>query len=75
MPNDSLLHHANNYRFTRWYYEGKKFHLDPTKENVLLLEMVERQVRATSIDTSYLHSRLGVVSNKSLESETDFHPL
>ncbi|MGI4822681.1 MAG: hypothetical protein ACRYFV_15840 [Janthinobacterium lividum] len=75
MPNDSLFSHANSYRFTRWGYEAKQFHLDSTKQNILLLEIVERQLRTTLKDTAYIYKHLSVVNAASKESEQPITPL
>jgi hypothetical protein len=75
MPNDSLLRHADSYRFTRWDYEAKQFHLDPSKQNILVLETVERRVRPTIKDTAYIYKHLGVVDAASKESEHEFNTL
>jgi hypothetical protein len=75
MSNDSLFHHANSFQFSRWGHEAKQFHLDSTKQNVLLLEVVERQLRSTLKDTAFIYRHLGVVDAASKESEELFTPL
>lgn len=74
MPNDSLFQHADVYRFTRWDYEAKKFHLDPSKKNILLIEMVERRVRYTIPDTTTIYKHLGVVGRTNEETVRDINP-
>jgi hypothetical protein len=69
--NDSLFSHASSYRYIRWGYEQKQFHLDSTKQNVLLLEMVERNSRQYLQDTAYIYNHLGVVDAVDKEKEDD----
>ncbi|AHJ97839.1 hypothetical protein [Hymenobacter swuensis] len=75
LQTDSLLAHADAYRFSRLDYEGKRFHLDSTKKNVLVLEMVERRVRYTLPDTTVLYQQLEVVASRAEESTQDMKPV
>jgi len=74
LPNDSLFRHAENYQFTRWDYEAKKFYLNPSKNNILLLEMVERRVRYTVPDTSLVYKHLEVVDEAQKQNVSDITP-
>ena len=73
-PIDSLMHNTNSFNFTRWGYDAKKFHLNPSKKNVLLLEIVERNALGAFSDTAYVYRHLGVVSSVSEETVTDMFP-
>lgn len=74
MPHDSLLHNVDAYRFTRWDYEAKQFHLDPSKKNILLLEMVERRVRYTLPDTPGVYRHLALVDAADKETVRPVEP-
>ena len=66
--NDSLLPHADSYKYTTWG-QTKRFQLDPKRNNVLLLELVERNARTLLADTSFVYHHLEVVNNAADESK------
>lgn len=66
--NDSLLRHAEAYRYTRWGYEAKRFHLDPAKQNILLLETVERNARDILAKPEMAFEHLDMVADAAGES-------
>lgn len=72
--NDSLFKHADAYRFSRWDYTAKQFYLDPSKKNILLVEMVERRVRYTAPHPETIYKHLGVVADPSDETVEDVTP-
>jgi hypothetical protein len=67
LHDDSLLHHADAYRYVRWGVETKQFHLDSSKTNVLLVEIVERYVRTSLPYPDWAIQHLSVVDHAAQE--------
>ena len=70
MPDDSLLHNVQSYKFARWDTHPRQFYLIPNRKSVLLIEMVERRVRTTLSDTAFVYKHLSVMNSRPNENAT-----
>lgn len=74
IKSDSLLKNADAYHFVRYEYTSKNIYLDRSKKNILVIEMVEREIRPRLLNPSYIYNHLSIARQPSDEKETDYFP-